>query len=73
MTPRGTLELCCIHIGQLMTHPPIYALPFTLHLCYNPLGILQGVTKSQKVHTSSHDGLQKLHMINSYIKFHDGL
>ena len=64
MTPRGTLGLCCVHIAQSMTHPAIYTLPFTLKLCYKPLGILQRVTKSQKVHTSSHDGLQKLHNIN---------
>ena len=49
---------------QLMTHPAIYTLPFTLQLCYKPLGILQRVTKSQKVHISSHDKLQKLHNIN---------
>ena len=31
MTPRGTLELCCVHIAQLMTndssgylHTPVY-------------------------------------------------
>ena len=64
MTPRGTLGLCCVHITQLMTHPAIYTLPFTLQLCYKPLDILQRVTKSQKVHISSHDGLQKLHNIN---------
>ena len=64
MTPRGTLGLCCVHIAQLMTHPAIYTLPFTLQLCYKPLGILQRVTKSQKVHTSSHDGLQKIHNMN---------
>ena len=61
MTPRGTLGLCCVHIAQLMTHPAIYTLPFTLQLCYKPLGILQRVTKSQKVHISSHDVLQKSH------------
>ena len=64
MTPRGTLGLCCVHIAQLMTHPTIYTLPFTLQLCYKPLGILQRVTKSQKVHISSHDGLKKLQNIN---------
>ena len=64
MTPRGTLGLCCVHIAQLMTHPAIYTLPFTLQLCYKPLGILQRVTKSQKVHISIHDGLQNLHNIN---------
>ena len=58
MTPRGTLGLCCAHTAQLMTHPAVYTLPFTLQLCYKPLGILQRVTKSQKVHISSHDGLQ---------------
>ena len=55
MTPRGTLGLCCAHIAQLMTHPAIYTLPFTLQLCYKPLGILQRVTKSHKVHISSDD------------------
>ena len=64
MTPRGTLGLCCAHIAQLMTHPAIYTLPFTLQLCYKPLGILLRVTKSQKVHISSHDELQNLHNIN---------
>ena len=58
MTPRGTIGLCYIHVAQLMTHPPVYILPFTLQLCYKPLGILQRVTKSHKVHISSHDGLQ---------------
>ena len=57
MTPRGTLGLCCVHIAQLMTHPAVYTLLFTLQLCYMPPGILQRVTKSQKVHISSHDGL----------------
>ena len=64
MTPRGTLGLCCVHIAQLMTHPAIYTLPFTLQLCYKPLGILQRVTKSEKVHISNHDGLKKLHDMN---------
>ena len=32
-------------------------LPFSLQLCYKPLGILQRVTNSQKAHISSHDGL----------------
>ena len=61
MTPRGTLGLCCIHISQFMTHPTVYALPFTLQLCYKPLGVLQRVTKSQKVHISSQGVLQKWH------------
>ena len=57
MTPRGTLGLCCVYIIQLMTHTAIYRLPFTLQLCYKPLGILQRVTKSKSVHISSHDKL----------------
>ena len=64
MTPRGTLGLCCVHIDQLMTHPAVYTLPFTLPLCYKPLGMLQRVTKSQEVHISSPDVLQKLHNID---------
>ena len=57
MTSRETVGLFCVHIAQLVTHPAVYTLPFTLQLCYKPLGILQGVTKSQKVHISSHDVL----------------
>ena len=57
MTPRGTLGLYCVYIAQLMTHTAIYTLPFTLQLYYKPLGIQQRVTKSQKVHISSHDRL----------------
>ena len=63
MTARGTLGLCSVHIAQLMTHPAVYTLPFTLQLCYKLLGILQRVTKSQKVRILSHDVLQKLHNI----------
>ena len=66
VTPKGTLGLCCVHIAQLMTHPAIYTTPFTLQLCYKPLGILQRVTKSQKVHISNHDGLENLHNINFF-------
>ena len=55
MTPRGTLGLCCVHIAKLMTHVAVNALPFTLQLCYTPLGILQKVTKNQKAQISSHD------------------
>ena len=61
LTRNGTIGSCCACIAQLMT---IYTLPFNLQLCYKPLGILQRVTKSQKVHTSSHHELQKLHNIN---------
>ena len=63
MTPRGTLGLCCVDIVQIMTHPAIYTLPFTLKLYYKILGILQRVTKNQKVQISSHDGLKILHNI----------
>ena len=58
MTPRETLGLCCDHIAQLITHLAIYTILFTSQLCYNPFGILQSVTKSQKVHISNHDGLK---------------
>ena len=64
MTPRGTLGLCCVHIALLVTHPAVDTLPFTLQLCYKPLGILQRITKSQKVHISSLDVLYKLHNID---------
>ena len=58
MTPRGILGLGCAHIAQLMTHPAIYALSFTLQFCYKPSGILQivtKVTKNQRIHISSDD------------------
>ena len=55
ITSGGTLVSCCILLAQLMAHPDIYTLPFTLHLCYKLPGIVQRVTKSQKVHISSHD------------------
>ena len=57
ITSKRTLRLRCVHIAQLVTHPAVYTLPFTLQLCYKPLGILQRVTKSRKVHLSSHDVL----------------
>ena len=57
MTPRGTLGLCCAHITQLMTYPALSTLPFTLQSFYKPLGILQRVTKSWKVHRSRYDRL----------------
>ena len=49
ITPGGTIGLCCVYIAQLMSHTAIYTLPITLHLYYKPLGILQRVTKSQRV------------------------
>ena len=63
MTPRGTLGLCCVDIVQLMIHPAIYTLSFTLNLYNKFIGILQRVTKNQKVQISSHDGLKILHNI----------
>ena len=69
MTPRGPLGLCCVHITQLMTHTAVYTLPFTLQLCYKRLGILQRVNKSQKVHISSNDVLQKSHTWGTYQNF----
>ena len=59
---------CATEFGKsvlAMTYSPVYTLQFTLYLCYKPLGILQRVTKGQKVHISSHDVFQKLHNIDS--------
>ena len=55
---KGTLWLWGVHIRQLMTHPAVFTLPFTLQLCYKSLAILWREAKSQKVHFSSYDGLQ---------------
>ena len=68
MTRRGTLRLCCVHIAQLMTNPAIYTLLLTLQLCYKPPGILQRVTKSQKVHISSHDELQNCNVAGKLLQ-----
>ena len=64
-TKRNPWIMLCSHF-QLMTHKAIYTTPFTLQLCYKSLDILQRVTKSQKVHISSHDGLENLHNINVF-------
>ena len=58
MTPRGALVLCCALFSQLKIHPAVFTLLFPLQVCYKPLGIPHRVTLSQKVHISSHDGLQ---------------
>ena len=62
-TKRNPWVMLCSHC-PINDSPAIYTKPFTLQLCYKPLGILQRVTKSQKVHISNHDGLEKLHNIN---------
>ena len=54
----------CVHIAQLRNHPAIYTFPFTLQLCYKLLGILQRVTKCQKVYISIDDELQKFYNVN---------
>ena len=55
---RWTLWLWCVHIAQLMTHPSGSTLLFALQSCYKPLGVLQRVSKSLKVHFSIHDIFQ---------------
>ena len=55
MTPRGTLEVGCVHITQLMTLSYLNTIIY-LALCYKPLCIPQRVSKSQKVHISSRAG-----------------
>ena len=58
-----TVSYCAIsghkqdHIAILITYAPAYTLPFTLQLCYKPLGTLYRVTKSQKFQISGHDVL----------------
>ena len=49
---------CPINDSSDYLHTTVY-----LAVMYKPLGILQRVTKSQKVHISSHDGLKKFHNI----------
>ena len=71
MIPRETLGLCCVHIPPcersllvmwcshvaINDSSTIFTLHFTLQLCYKSLGILQRITKSQKVHFSRHDAV----------------
>ena len=47
MKPRGTLGLCCVHIAQLVTHPAVYTLPFTLQFVTSPLALRMGVEKQK--------------------------
>ena len=63
MKPRGTFGLCCFNIAQLMTHSTLEKLPFTLRLCCKPLGILQRITKTQKVRRSRHDRLPEINVL----------
>ena len=49
-----------VFICSINDYLAIYTTAFTLQLCYEPLWIPQRVTKSQKVHISSHDGLQNI-------------
>ena len=43
--------MCCAHIAQLMTHTANLSMAVTLAIMLlNPLGILQRVTKIQRVH-----------------------
>ena len=56
--------MCCFHIAQLMTHTAVQTLPFTLQLCYKPLGILQRVTKNQKIYISIRDKLPDINIMN---------
>ena len=62
-TKRNPWVMLCSHC-PINDSPTIYTVPFTLQLCYKPLGILEMVTKSQKVHISSHDILQIPHNIS---------
>ena len=63
MKPRGTFGLCCFNIAQLMTHSTLQKRLFTLQLCYKPLGILQRITKTQKVRRSRHDRLPEINIL----------
>ena len=60
LIPRGTLGLCCAHIAQLMTHTThLHMAVYLAIMLLKLLGILQRVTKSQKVHHISNKKKQK--------------
>ena len=61
MTPRETLGLYCVHIAQLMTHSHN-----TVYLAVMLQASWHAVESNyeSKVHTSSHDGLQKIYNIS---------
>ena len=56
---------CPINDSSGYLHTTVY-----LAVMYKPLGILQRVTKSQKVHISNHDVLENLHNINFFDTCH---
>ena len=62
-TKRNPQIMLCSHCP---INNSIYTIPFTLHLWQKPLDILQRVTKSEKINTSSHDGLQNFITSNFY-------
>ena len=62
-TKRNPWVMLCSHC-PFNNSSGFHTLPSTLQLCYKHLGILPRVTKSQKVHISSHDEFQKLHNVN---------
>ena len=67
-TKRDPWVMLCSHcpindsFGYLHNTVYLYVYLFTFNTV-KPLGILQKVTNSQKVHISSHDGLEKVHNI----------
>ena len=57
-TKRNPWVVLCLHCP--INNSSVYlGTTVTFQLCYKPLGTLQRVTNSQKVHISSHDGSKK--------------
>ena len=58
--------MCCAHIAQLMTHTEnLHMAVYLAVMLLKPLGILQSVTKSQRVH---HISNRKTEIKNSTLK-----
>ena len=53
---QNVSKILCSHC-PINDSPGCFTLSFTLQLCHKPLGILQMLTKIQKVHISKDDGL----------------
>ena len=67
---QGVLEVLCSHC-PIKDSSGCFTLSFTFQLCYKPLGKLQMVTKSQKVHISTDDGLPNF-TISTLLKIGSG-
>ena len=68
---QNVSKVLCSHC-PINDSPGCFTLSFTLQLCHKPLGILQMLTKSRKVHISKDDGLPNF-AISTLLKTASGI